>query len=302
MLSVDKVVIQTIVDNYIDVFEPSTDKIKRISPGELKEPLVAGHGLSFLIEIERGNQTRKILMDTSHSSHALLHNLKNLGNEVDDIDTIFLSHGHPDHYGGLLGFLNSRNKETPILMHPEGQFPRYIVTPAGVRGPFLFDREKVKEAGGLIVEAKNPVSLDIGVLSTGEIERTTDFEKPWIGPKIVKNHVFQDDYFMDEQALVLNVKNKGLVILVGCAHPGVVNIINHAQKLTGINEIYGIIGGFHLTVAEDEIIEKTVDAFKEKNPSIIIPAHCTGFRAMKKISEKMPEQFFVNCVGTKVFL
>ncbi len=302
MLSVDKVVIQTIVDNYIDVFEPSTDAIKRISPGELKEPLIAGHGLSFLIEIIRGNQTKKILMDTSHSSNALLHNLRNLGHELDDIDNVFLSHGHPDHYGGLLGFLNSRNIETPILMHPEGQFPRYIVTPGGVRGPFLFEREKIEEAGGLIVEAKNQVSLDIGVATTGEIERTTDFEKPWIGPKIVKDNVFQDDYFMDEQALVLNLKDRGLIILVGCSHPGIVNIIEHAQKVTGVKEVYGIIGGLHLTVAKDEVIEKTIDAFKEKNPSIIIPAHCTGFRAMKKISEEIPEQFFVNCVGTKIFL
>ena len=108
----------------------------------------------------------------------------------------------------------------------------------------------------------------------------------------------QED-FIGEQAIVLNVKGKGLVVLSGCAHRGIVNTVKHAQKMTGIEKVHAIVGGFHLTGAKPELIQKTIADIKTIRPEYIVPTHCTGFEAISAFAREMPDQFILNTAGTR---
>ena len=108
----------------------------------------------------------------------------------------------------------------------------------------------------------------------------------------------QED-FIGEQSIVLNAKGKGLVVLSGCSHRGIVNIVKHAQKMTGIEKVHAIIGGFHLTNAKPELIQKTIADIKTIRPDYIVPTHCTGFEAITAFAREMPDQFILNTAGTK---
>ncbi|MEM2925144.1 MAG: MBL fold metallo-hydrolase [Methanocellales archaeon] len=302
MQTIDKITVQTIVDNYIDVFEPSTENIKRIAAGELKEPLIGGHGLAFLIEIQRAGLTKKILMDTSNSPQVLLHNMRALNINADEIAYLFLSHGHPDHYTGLEGFLKSRTRPVDIYTHPDVFWPRYLITPKGKSPTWKLEKEKYESIGANFKLASIFNEIEPGVALSGEIPRVTEFEKTWVGARIVKAGIDQDDLILDEQALVANVKNKGLVIVSSCSHAGIINTVKHLQQKTGIERIAAVIAGMHLAVVKEEVIDKTIAAFKEINASLVIPAHCTGFKAMCKFRQAMPENFAVNTLGAKIII
>lgn len=298
MKSLERITVQTIADNYIDVFEPSTEQIKRITAGELKEPMIGGHGLAFLIEIPG----RKILMDTSNSPQVLMQNLRALEINADQIDYIFISHGHPDHYGGLEAFLKARTKPIDVYTHPDSFWPRYLVTPKGKTPAWVFERQKYEALGANFKLTREFSEIEPGIALTGEIPRTTEYEKPMMGARIIKAGADQDDPLIDEQALVANVKDKGLVIVSACSHPGIINTIKNAQQQTGIEKIATVIAGMHLAVVKPDVIEKTANALREINPGTVIPAHCTGFKAMSKLSQTMPAQFAVNTLGAKVMI
>ena len=142
------------------------------------------------------------------------------------------------------------------------------------------------------------------VLVTGQIHRSTPFEQGFpLHYSRMLDEWQQDPWIHDDQAIVMNVKDKGLVILTGCGHAGAINTIQHAQKLTGIERVYGILGGFHLTGAIFEpIIAPTVAALKELNPTLIVPAHCTGWKATHTIARELPDAFVPNSVGTRFML
>ncbi len=296
MKSIERISVQTIADNYIDVFEPATENIKRIAAGELKEPLIGGHGLAFLIEIPG----RKILMDTSNSPQVLMHNLRALGINADQIDYIIISHGHPDHYGGLEAFLKARTKPIDVYTHPDGFWPKYLATPKGKTPPWTFEKQKYEALGANFKLTREFKEIEEGMALTGEIPRKTDYEKPMMGAKTIKAGVDQDDLIPDEQALVANIRDKGLVIVSACSHPGIINTIRYAQEKTGVEKIAAVIAGMHLAPVKPDVIEKTANALREINPGIVIPAHCTGFKAMSKLSQTMPAQFAINTLGAKV--
>lgn len=302
MQTIDKITVQTIVDNYIDVFEPSTENIKRIAAGELKEPLIGGHGLAFLIEIQRASSREKILVDTSNSSQVLLHNMRALNVNADEIAYVFLSHGHPDHYTGLEGLLKTRTKPVDIFIHPDAFWPRYLMTPRGKSPTWKLEREKYESLGANFKLVGEFQEIEPGLALSGEISRITEFEKSWAGARIVKAGFDQDDLILDEQALAVNVKNKGLVIISSCSHPGIINTVKHLQLKTGVERIAAIIAGMHLAVVGEEVMDKTIAALKEFNPGIVIPAHCTGFKAMSKLWQAMPKNFAVNTLGARIII
>jgi 7,8-dihydropterin-6-yl-methyl-4-(beta-D-ribofuranosyl)aminobenzene 5'-phosphate synthase len=241
----------------------------------------AKHGLS--IHINRIKPQTSILMDTGQSPEILLNNMKILDLNLDKIDVIFLSHGHYDHTGGLLGIYEKTKSKIPLIAHPDVFSPKFKTTPH-LKDIGCPSSLKQIESNTNVISTRNPVPIADGIITTGEVKRTTIYEKPksfWT----IKNEIFVEDMLLDDQSLILNIENKGLVILSGCAHSGIINTIKHAQLLTGIRNIHGVIGGFHLKISNEKTIKKTIEDLVTINPSFISPCHCTGSKSVKRLSK-----------------
>jgi 7,8-dihydropterin-6-yl-methyl-4-(beta-D-ribofuranosyl)aminobenzene 5'-phosphate synthase len=224
-----------------------------------------------------------------------------------DIETIVLSHGHLDHVMGLHGLateLGGRAK-LPVLIHPEFWNQRRVVIPGREPMPlFATSKSALLGAGFDIVEESQPsFLLDGAVLVTGEVDRTTEFERGLPGHQALRENAWQPDpLILDDQAILLNVREKGLVVLTGCGHSGIVNIVRYAKKLTGIDRVYAVIGGFHLPGPVTSLAQETCRALIELVPAVIVPTHCTGFPAMAMLASAMPSAFIQSTVGTRFAL
>ena len=272
--------------------------------GQVPDVPLAEHGFSALVELTRNDQTCRVLFDAGLTPGGLVTNMLRLGLDPRDVDVVVLSHGHFDHTTGLDGFIRAVGPTTlPVLIHPHFWRQRRISIPG--RDPIELpttSRRALEDAGFEIVERPEPSFLLNGaLLVTGEIDRTTQFEQ---GFPIHQAHVGTDwradPLILDDQALIANVRGRGLVVLTGCGHAGVVNILRYARRLTGVNDVYAILGGFHLTGALfASIIPQTIAALHELAPDAIVPAPCTGWAAMHGIATALPEAFIPNNVGTR---
>ncbi len=256
--------------------------------------LLAEWGLSILVETDTGS----ILLDTGQSISAS-HNADILGVDLSKIDKIVLSHGHSDHTGGLRQILRKMRKEVEIIAHPDiwlakyarrrGQGDRYIGIP--------FQRQELEAIGARFNLTTKPVEITDNIMTTGEIPMVTDFEQ--IDPNLFvkENTDFKPDKLLDDQALIINTES-GLVIILGCAHRGIINTLYHAQQLTGVKQISLVLGGCHLTGATEERIWLTIAALKELGVPRIGVSHCTGLPAAAIMAQEFGDSFFFNNVGT----
>jgi 7,8-dihydropterin-6-yl-methyl-4-(beta-D-ribofuranosyl)aminobenzene 5'-phosphate synthase len=249
-----------------------------------KPRLVAKHGLSLLVETSVAGAATRILMDTGPPPNVALRNATAMRTPLRELDAIVISHGHYDHIGGLLQILKRGSRCVPVVAHPKVFAPKFAFKPnLQFIGPD-FDESSVKAAGGILVLARNPVMLAAGVATSGEIARETDFEKTE-GFWTVEEDRFVEDPMNDEQALVINVKDKGLVVITGCAHSGVINTLRQAQKTSRVEDLYAVVGGLHLEKAGDTRIEETVDEFSRIDLKVIYACHCTGSKIIHRLSE-----------------
>ena len=263
-----------------------------------KPGFYAEHGLSMLIEIISEGKITKILMDAGQSTFAFLNNVQQLKIDLTDIDAIVISHGHYDHTGALLDALNKIPKRIPIIGHPNMFDKKYS---KHVRLRYIgvpFSKDDLQHTGNLIL-TKSPVKVALSACTTGEINRTSISS---LSNKLVvkKNETFVKDNLLDDQALVVNTK-KGLVIISGCAHSGIINTIFHAQKLTNQENVFGVIGGFHLVESDPDTIKAVLKILNTLNPTVIAPCHCTGFLAQKIFSDNL-EGFKLFNTGTTLKL
>jgi 7,8-dihydropterin-6-yl-methyl-4-(beta-D-ribofuranosyl)aminobenzene 5'-phosphate synthase len=266
---------------------------------------LAQHGISILLDVKSAGVRKRILMDVSQSSKPILHNMNILGIDPTNIDMIFLSHCHYDHTKGLVGMLQAIQREnTPIIAHPTIFRPNYITKPylrhIGITEEN--NEKRIEENGGCLVLAGEPFELLPGVISTGEVERVTDFEEARIGAYNIEDGKLVEDQILDDMSLIVNVKGKGLVIVTGCGHAGIINIIRHSIKVTGVSKIEGLIGGFHLIEASEERIEKTVEALSKVGLSWVFSGHCTGFAANKRMSTVLGDKFNLLHAGKRLTL
>jgi len=253
-----------------------------------KPSLSAQHGVAFLVKAKTGKSTISILMDTGPSG-AVLKNAEELGVNLKKVDVIVLSHGHYDHTDGLLHVLRRIKKLVPVVVHPKAFNPKFNFKPnLTFIGP-AFNLSDVRKAGGVPLLASNPVKLAEGILTTGEVERKTPFERVE-GFWTVENETFVEDRIPDDQALAVNLKDKGLVVITGCAHSGVVNTIEHSKKLTGINRVHAVIGGFHLINADKNRIKATAEEIEKLKVELLAPCHCTGSKATSWLQRTLGER------------
>ena len=308
LMPVDRIEITTLMDNYSDLLLPSTETMKRFPlvdrEGKAAEPPLAGHGLSLLIETRQNGETHVILMDAGFPMAGIQHNWRVLGFDPAIVDGAFLSHGHPDHFAALGAFLEARGERIPLVLHPDAFLKRALIFPNGLKIELdmLLPRQVLEGLGADVIVTDEPYLLAPGLTSTGQVERVTPFEGRFPLAYAEVDGEWRPDDFWDDQGLVAHLKNKGLVVISGCAHAGIVNTVKQAQAITGEERVHAVIGGFHLTGMPKEQIGATVSALKALSPALVVPTHCTGFEAQSEFAHQMPDSFALNSVGTRIVL
>jgi len=310
--------VTVLADNMADLITESTETVKRFT----KKPLLAAHGYSALIELEPSGPT--ILWDAGVTGIAMVENMKRMEIDPGTIDKIALSHGHGDHTAGVTAVLQAidalprpRKWEpdstmeqirshvdapgVPIVVHPASFRERWKIAKDGTkRGPFFPPpRGEWEAAGADIVLSEGPYQLGPGCWTTGLIPRLSFEESGRSASSAYRQgDTFLHDDVEDDQAVVMNIEGKGLVIVAGCAHSGIVNTVNYAREISGVDRVWAIVGGLHLARAEEWEVQRTIDEVKKFEPVMVAPSHCTGFWAMCQFATRMPDQFVLGLVGT----
>jgi 7,8-dihydropterin-6-yl-methyl-4-(beta-D-ribofuranosyl)aminobenzene 5'-phosphate synthase len=250
------------------------------------------HGFAALIEPSEGEA---ILFDTGQGL-TLLHNARRMNKNLSGVGSLAISHGHFDHSGGLLPYLQEYGPRR-VYGHPGIFSHRYRVKDTGECFPIGIPVDKVTlESAGAVFDL-SPVFRELapGVYLSGEVPRATAFETGDQG--LYCDCTGQElDATMDDQSLVLET-DKGLVILLGCCHAGLVNTLEHIAYMTGRRDVYALVGGTHLAFCSQEQMEKTIQAVKDWGVSKIAAGHCTGFAASARLSRELPREFHVALVG-----
>jgi 7,8-dihydropterin-6-yl-methyl-4-(beta-D-ribofuranosyl)aminobenzene 5'-phosphate synthase len=262
-----------------------------------KTNVLAEHGLSLLVEVDG----LRILVDTGQTSTAV-HNARVLGVDLRRLDAIVLSHGHGDHGGGLKEVLREADPPEggiPVIGHPDiwsaryscrkGEKPRFAGLP--------HRREELEALGARFHLERGPAKIGPGIMTTGEVPRVTLFERLDPVLKVKEGEAFLQDLLLDDQSLVLK-RPAGLVIVLGCAHSGMVNTLLHARRITGENRIDTVVGGTHLGFGSKEQLEATTAALRGFDIQRLGVSHCTGMAAAAHLAKEFGERFFFNTAGT----
>ena len=327
---VDRVSIRVVVDSY----QFAVAAGKKVGPVDIqhfgwglardKPPgrtLISEFGLSMHAELRRGSETRNLLMDFGFTPEALNNNINLLGIDPNELDALVLSHGHYDHFGGLVGFLQ-QNRGTlkgklPFYVGGEECFcSREWVGPP-VAGDFgALDREALEKANLSLTFAEGPSLVDGHAFTTGRVGLRS-FEKV-LSPSTMKIGVehglgcYPDkfsqeeraksvipDQFQHELGTAYNLKGRGLVLLTSCSHRGVVNTIKQAQAASGVTKVHAVIGGFHLAPYKEDYVRETIAALKEMDVDYVIPLHCSGEVFYELAKAEMPTKLLRSYTGTR---
>jgi 7,8-dihydropterin-6-yl-methyl-4-(beta-D-ribofuranosyl)aminobenzene 5'-phosphate synthase len=306
---VDKVEILTLQDNFIDIAaHDGTAVVQRPASEDAsgnRVSILAEHGFSAVVGVAAESRTRKALFDFGFSERGAFQNARTLGVDLAEIEAMVLSHGHMDHHGGLPAFVEGLGgRDIELVLHPAAfRGARYLKLSEERRLQLPSpNRDRLEKAGVRIVPSAGPrLLLGGGLLFLGEIPRKTDFEKGMRKARYAEGGVEKFDPIEDDSAVVAHVRGAGLVVLSGCAHSGIVNTVAYAREATGVDRVFAVMGGFHLTDADFEpVIENTTAALKALDPRYVVPTHCTGRKASMHIERAMPERFLLNMSGTKM--
>ena len=310
--------ITVLVENNADLLVKSTDTVKRFT----EKPLLAEHGFAALVELKEAGIC--ILWDAGISTTALLENARLMKIDLTAVDLIALSHGHGDHYAAMTNVLHAiarrpeprewppgapmeemrewgTGRKVPLVAHPAAFRERWGIGKDGRKyGPHLAPRDEWESAGAEIVPSEGRYRLGPGCWTTGAVPRRS-YEQAGTPPSLAyrEGDEFVRDLVDDDQSIVINVRDKGLVVLSGCAHSGIVNTVQYAREISGVDEVYAILGGFHLAPAKDDEVERTIEEIIKLRPKMVVPSHCTGFKAIARFSNRMPDEFVQGVVGTR---
>ncbi|MFX0005654.1 MAG: MBL fold metallo-hydrolase [Promethearchaeota archaeon] len=322
-------IVKVITSNRTSMTLPNTKKLegKVIQPGHDSFATMAEHGISMTIKVLEEDSTHLILFDTAGYMRTIINNLKQFKIKTNEIDKVIISHGHLDHYGALIPLLSALKKGCEIYLSPLCLTKGYYAkTKSGVELPpedFGLSLKKLKNEGKIsysrrtplnrnilynraiksnvkIIETNKPEKMYEGIITSGEIEIFDETELPkgfYLG---LSKTEYKKNTFQEEIALYINIKDKGLIVITGCSHAGIINIIKHGQKLLGIDKIYALIGGFHKERESSRDIEKIVNFIEDLNPEITCGMHCTGFE-FNRIMHRHPSHV-MGVIGTEFHL
>jgi 7,8-dihydropterin-6-yl-methyl-4-(beta-D-ribofuranosyl)aminobenzene 5'-phosphate synthase len=296
----DSLEVLVLVDNYTDALLESTPVARR-APMRLPMTPLAEHGMACLLRVRADGREHHVLFDTGHGAQCITFNMDYMEVDAPRIETIVISHGHVDHIEGLDAVLDRTGRHVPVVVHPNVFVDRRLnVKPIShiVDMPVL-DRATLDKQANLVV-TEGPCLLASGlVLATSTVERVTDFEKGFPFCEIKCDGRWVTDPFLDDQALAVKVKGKGLVVIGGCCHAGIINTVKYCQKLLATDKVHAVMGGFHLNDRMFQpIIGKSIAEMKLIDPDHIIPMHCTGWTAINEFAQAFPEAFILNSACT----
>lgn len=323
MFQAEQLEILVLVENWVDMLLPDQHDhelghcinrfglVEHFDPKQI--PPIAENGISLLVRAYSGRHMVTVLFDVGLTGTVLAHNLNALNENVDAVDHVVISHAHPDHFGGIHELLSLMRRPVPINTHPDAFLPRYAAMADGRVSGFYnhaFQPGELDRGGGRVVLAKEAIHLGCGISTTGEIPRNIAFEGPRPSNghgapglyQIAANGAVVTDEVWDEQGLVVDVKNKGLVVVTGCAHAGVVNTIHQARRVCGEKPVLAVLGGFHLGFPTTPIenVGRTVQSFQDLDVGMVIPMHCSGLRAHAAVAAAMPDRYVQPAVGTRL--
>jgi 7,8-dihydropterin-6-yl-methyl-4-(beta-D-ribofuranosyl)aminobenzene 5'-phosphate synthase len=269
--------------------------------GNHKQYPFAEHGFSMFIRVTYKGKTHSILFDTGSSQEAVIENSKRMGIDLGEVECIVLSHGHYDHFGGLISAIKAIGKtDLLVIAHKDMCKTRGSILPNGTIRRFRdFPTEAQISPARFVFTKKPHMIADNTICITGEVPRKTGYEKGYLRHQMLVNGSWQPDpLIIDDRAIVISSKGKGLIIISGCAHAGIINTINYAQQITSTKQVHTILGGFHLAgKGMEEQTKFTLKELVQINPTLIVPSHCTGWRAMTEIAMALPSAFVWNNVG-----
>ena len=298
----DRLSVTVLMDNYTDMLLMQGNATVRRPMVPPPKWLLAEHGFSCLVTIGAGTEEHRILFDTSVSADAVLRNMGLLRVDPAGIEAVVLSHGHFDHAGGLPGLLARMRPGTPVHLHPDAFLERrlnlpILPFPVPMPGP---DESALRDAGGVPTALTGPALVAGGLaLATGGVPRRTGFEHGMPGAEARVDGAWAPDPFRDDQGLVVHLRDRGLVVLTGCAHAGVINTTGYARELAGTDRVHAVLGGFHLTgPAYEAAVGPTLAGMQGIDPRFVVPMHCTGWGPIGRFAREMPDRFVLNTVGT----
>jgi 7,8-dihydropterin-6-yl-methyl-4-(beta-D-ribofuranosyl)aminobenzene 5'-phosphate synthase len=301
---VDRVSVTTVVDNSVDILRPDEKVARRWGVPRARKiaDLRAEHGLAHYVEVARGRETARIAFDFGLTAASMTHNFQELGLDAGAIDALALSHGHSDHFGGLLGFLSAyRRRMRPGLRfygHPNHYVGRWMERDKDRVSLGRLDRGDVARWDVDVVDVAEPVILAEGVLLSGEMRETEPYEA--IPPSLRMEHdgALVQDTFIGEQTLVAHVRDRGLVVVTSCSHRGIVGICRNAMRVSGVPKIHAVLGGFHLSGLDAERIDRVVETLRGFEVDYLVPQHCTGFEALVRLAQRMGKELVVSSTGS----
>jgi len=262
--------------------------------------LLGQWGFSAHLEIRDSHgEKHVVIFDTGGMRSALLYNIKALKLDLSRLECIFLSHGHCDHTSATVELIRKAGRNVKVVVHPSIFYPRFGIEkgkkqhygiPKGER------REDIVKARGELVETTRPVEILPGVSTSGEIRRVTPFEKiTWKGRALIDGKQVIDRV-PEDQALFINLKKRGVLVVSGCAHAGIINTLQCASDVTK-TKLYGFVGGTHLIRPKEPRLTQTLKELRDFDLKLISPAHCTGHKSIAAINQTFPEAFVLNYAG-----
>ena len=325
--TVDSLTVRVLTDSSYDTPQVQKSKWVRITRAptvyraDVRRTIHSEWGLSLALESKQGADTRNVMLDFGYTPQALLNNMEIMGVDGGKMHGLIVSHGHYDHFGGLLGFLERSRKSLPadLTLHVGGEdnfCTRKIST--GTPGHFtdwgVLDRAAIEAQKVRIVTCEKPTVVSGHAFTTGWIRRTT-FEKvmpgnpvayfkengkgcdiPELNAKAGGKPAF--DEHLHEHGTCYNLRDRGLVVISSCGHGGILNTVRTAQQVTGIAKVHAVMGGFHLFPATAEYLRQAMAELKEINPDVVIPMHCSGPGFLNAMREAMADRLLTSTTGT----